>query len=181
MNPEEQLNEARKLWDFIKPNSKNEYLEIRLKPPSDPEGKRKYYENFNVFKSKSKSVIKKGCQVFIKNFSELEELYKFNDGYLINNYKTCYGLNLREMNKVGEINGGYDSVKNARFVYFDVDKMDHSNIKDYERPMLKQFIDGIIYYMKRFGLNDPTLVSSGAGMHIIYKITSNTKCKRTSF
>lgn len=166
-------------WEVIKP--KEGYLEIRFKPEIDKEDieSRAYYNN-TIYKIKQKGiVVRKNVQFFINTLDELK--FILSDEKFIKLSKICYGVNERFPNKKNIIAGSNDHIKNIRFIYFDIEKTDHSMTQNIETDDLEHYVGTIESYLKRkYNLIQPSLINSGSGRHLIYKIkpTTNTEARR---
>jgi len=166
----EQYFDTYKFWEFIQP-AKNEYIELRLRPVFEIwQKKKEFFTQVENFKRENPEIItRKGVQFFIKDVKQLERFMLWNDGWFMENVRVFYGLSKRVKTK-GEIGGGYKFIRNVEIIFFDIDKKDHTTIEDWEAQFLDIFVEGITKYLQRFGLIYPTIIHSGAGRHLLYKI-----------
>ena len=171
-----------RLWEWFKPDAdeKNEYLEIRPTPTFDiktEQGRNDRQFYYNKLKELNKqlpnTIVKKQCQFFIQRFAEFIKIMEFDDSWLLNNIKICYGINTRWMDKEKNISGGYKNLRNFRFIFFDIDKVDHSNTDEWEVRFLDQFTTNVITHLEHYNLKHPTIINSGAGRHLLYRIEPN--------
>lgn len=158
------------MWRFIKPVEG--FVEIRLTPTKLPTefNKKFFYLNLNNLTKQLPTTPnnKKVC-FFTKHLEEVKTILTFNDGWFGKNTKICYGVNERYINN-NKIDGSYESLKYYRFIVFDVDKTLHTNLENGESERLDNFINVLIKYLERYNLHHPTIIDSGAGRHILYKI-----------
>lgn len=185
------LNE---FWELMKPEDDG-YLEIRLTPVSfislDEQERlsddakqtlissRKtiFWSNLNELKrfmGKNFGTPSNKVSLFVRTLEEFKQIYMFNDGYFRKNGKPCYGINLRYKNEMGELNGSYECVKEYRFFYLDVDGgVDYSE-DNFESELFRRYINSVVNSLKKYGLYHPSIISSGGGVHLIYKIKPQT-------
>ena len=159
----------KEFWELIKPLKRTEYVEIRLSDANKPQF---YYDMVDNYMKEAPHVfVKNKTQFFIKKFEDLVFLLEFSNGYFVDNFKICYGLNLRKKDKDGNLGGGYVNISNTRFVFLDIDKTDKTNLTEKDTEDLVTFIRiKIIPILEKYGLRQPTLISSGGGVHVIFKI-----------
>jgi hypothetical protein len=112
--------------------------------------------------------MRKNCQFFIQTFGDLYKVLVFRDSFLVKNSKVCYSLNPRFMVN-NDISGEYNNLRFQDKVFFDIEKVNHEPLTDVERAMLLNYVNYINNYLKRYKLLSPTIVSSGGGMHLLYK------------
>lgn len=166
-------------WPFIRPGD-GEYLEIRFTDSQKPQ---KFYRLLREWQihtlhhtvEPSPIYVVNGCQVFLKYFEELKSLLEYNNYYFTRYFKICYGLNARVMDKDNKIGGKYDNIERARFIFFDIDKKDHTDLNANERKEMLEFVKTRVLrlgkYLKHgFKLDKYILISSGGGYHVLYPI-----------
>jgi hypothetical protein len=162
-------NNLKEYWEFIKPTHQKSYVEIRFIPKfNDWQDKKQFYTHtYHLIQNGIKTTTP--FQFFINSYDELEKIAKIGNEWLFNNVKVCYGLNERfeHDNKLG---GTYDNLKETRFVFLDIDKKDHSMIEEKEEWLLDNYILHVKKQLEYYKLYNPTIVKSGAGVHLIYKI-----------
>ena len=163
-------------WNIIKPEKKNEYVEIRLTPTWSKQDwlkTRYFYKNIEELKQTYKDVLyNKSVCWFVQDFETFYNIISFNEGYFSKHCKICYGINTRVQNKDKTINGSYECVKEYRFLFFDIEAADHGEIKSefYKKIFDEEYIPTVIKYLETFNLYDPTIINSGVGKHLLYKI-----------
>lgn len=161
-------------WDYIKPKTKEEYVEIRITPFGTPtiENKRQFYKNLLQLKielpnTKNNKYICWFCQTF----DEVKTILTINNGFF-NTHKLCYGVNKRFYNKKTQhIDGSYESLRYVDLLCFDLEKTDHSDItSDFEQSLFENYVKYVIHVLQRDNLFNPTIINSGVGKHLLYKI-----------
>ncbi len=153
-------------WDWlVKGYPKDAYTEIRLMSIKDDD----VYDEVKRFSINNPNIImKKNSQFFIKNFTELQTILKYNNYYFIYNSKVCYSLNPRFLVD-DNIGGSYEFLKIQNKIYLDIEKKDHSPLYNNQDLLIKKYADNIIQYLFRYNLEYPTIIKSGNGIHIIYR------------
>jgi hypothetical protein len=158
--------ELKDFWDLIKPNDKDGFVEIRLTPTVNKS--QEFWNNCKELKSLLPNTpVNKMVCFFVKTFEELEIVINFKDGWFNYNSKVCYGVQLRYMKKDGSIDGSYESVRNYRFVFFDIDT---GVIEGFTKELFDDFLNYVISYLEREGLYEPIIVNSGGGHHLIFRV-----------
>ena len=147
----------------------NELLEIRCTPV-------KQYSTYSILETFAKryGVYKneKASLFFSKSQTHLvEELLSFADSHLRNHEKVCYSLNPR-VQKNGEIlTSGLEYMENVYVLAFDVEEKDKSGPSEtYEKALHKYTYNLKEMLSKSFSLTSATVVFSGRGYHLLYKI-----------
>ena len=164
------MNYINEFWKSIKPDKG--YVEIRLVPLKKQPPKDIWNNLKQLHKTLDKQVlINKQVCFFIKDVKDIEKILLFKNGYFNHNTKICYGINERFKDKNNNIGGKYTNLKNFKFLFFDIDKTQHNNIKSWERKFMIRFVKDFIIDMKnKYNLQQPIIVSSGGGYHILYRI-----------
>ena len=154
---------------FFKTHTKeynsDEVLEIRLI------GSKYLDKQFKDFlTNKDISFINHKQLFFNKNeHDKLKELLLFNDYFIIKNFKVCYTLNPRILKKVlKNERSGYDSMQDIRCVGFDFELKNHNNPSNSELQGLLDYIKKFIVIVKIYGLDNPGIIRSGRGYHLLY-------------
>ena len=164
------MNNLNEVWNLLKPEKKNEYLEIRITNRYNVSD-RAYYDVVNDFKYKNPEIIvRNGCQFFIQKKEHMQLIIEWNEGFFRDNCKICYGITLRECKDLMKINGSYDCIKNIRFVFFDIELKSHSMPTQAQSEMLDEYVLFVAKDLEDRGLKQPTIIHSGAGRHLLYKI-----------
>lgn len=164
-------DELFKFWEVIKPVKRTDYLEIRLAANQFP-NKSDYYNKLKVFKSIHPDIIvKKGIQFFIKTFEELLCIVEFDNGSFSKYMKICYGLNLRNAKSPELLDGSYNCVKQGRFLFLDIESSSHGDITQENQAILDYYVKTITNFLYKYNLKNPIVIHSGAGRHVLYKIS----------
>ena len=173
-------------YEVIKPTKRTEYVEVRVIPVSYHETTdENYYQAFSRRESKLLQyniTIRSANQFFVKTYEQYYNLINVMSSVWQKTCKVCYGINCRSVSKQGvgkqsefELSGKKENVKTLRFVYFDID-----NIKNIDKSLLKMFVENkLIPYLRKYRLTNPSLIDSGGGYHLLYRIkpTSATEGK----
>jgi len=177
------LDELGKFEKFLFPLDTSEFVEIRLSSINNKE----VYRVVDEFKKENPQIIcKKNTQFFVKNIEEIKKIITFKEGYFNINSKICYGLNKRVRDENGELAGGYKNIKKVDTVFFDIEAKTHGEVKGVMRKLLQRYVDSVAEHLTQYNLIHPTLIDSGTGYHLIYKINDkvinkNTKERYKSF
>ena len=177
------LDELGKFEKFLFPLDTSEFVEIRLSSINNKE----VYRVVDEFKKENPQIIcKKNTQFFVKNIEEIKKIITFKEGYFNINSKICYGLNKRVRDKNEELAGGYKNIKKVDTVFFDIEAKTHGEVKGVMRKLLQRYVDSVAEHLTQYNLIHPTLIDSGTGYHLIYKINDkvinkNTKERYKSF
>lgn len=166
-NYEVDLMELELFWNWlVKDYPKQAFTEIRLMSIKND----KVYNQVKLFSEQVHDCnMRKNSQFFIQSFEQLKEIVLFNDCFFMKNSKVCYSLNPRFF--VGDdISGGYDNLLFQNKIYLDIEKSNHEPLKDDERKLILGYCKDIYIYLNRYELFSPTVISSGNGMHIIYRV-----------
>jgi hypothetical protein len=175
------VEDVKRFFNFIYSYDKNKYLEIRILPVVNIVSKDKQKEattkvwnvlnNLNIENKKKNQFFIQTIDELLYILSELKEVYKI--------VKVCYGVNPRYKIK-NKLSGGYANLIDVEYIYFDIDKKDHSNLQDIEIIMIDNYVKTLTNYLIKYELKYPTIINSGAGRHIIYKIPKQkiTECKK---
>lgn len=156
-------------WQWlVKDYPKSAYTEIRLMSIKDDV----VYSKAIAFANQHPDIlIRKSSQFFIKGFEQLKQILKYDNQFFAHNSKICYSLNPRFVIN-NDIAGGYTHIKFQNKIFFDIERKDHNPLSDYERIMIKEYVLYIAKYLERQNLTSPTIVQSGGGMHLLYRIES---------
>lgn len=154
-------------WENIKPLNKNGYIEIRLTPTNFRSDKEKgeFFNKLNLIK-KQLNILNNKVSFFINNYEELDKIITWEGSYFLNHGKICYGVNERFNNN--GIDGSYNSLKYYRYVYFDIDA--DGELEGVRKELFNKYCEQVILYLLRYNLNYPTIIHSGGGRHLLYKI-----------
>ena len=157
-----------KFWNFlVKDMSSTDFIELRAIGIINNE----VYPLIKKFCIKNNIFYKNNCQLFINattNFGIVIKLIQ--EKKIINNCKLCYGLCPRQFDRMGNISGGYNHISFATMVFFDIEKIIHTNTTIDEKKRMLVYVYDIIKFLKRYNLNYFTIIDSGAGYHLLYRI-----------
>ena len=169
----EMFNELRDFWGFyFHKLNRNDTMEVRLMNIKN----RNVYYYFEKFCKQYDLYQKNNCQTFLNQnqFALLKEMFEYEDGYIINNCKVCYSINPRRFayNDEGkkECGGGYNYTKKVHIIALDIEKVTHEDLSDFDMIQLTQYCDDLKKVFETFGLKGPMVITSGAGIHFLYKI-----------
>ena len=90
--------------------------------------------------------------------------------------KACYGVNPRVADEEGRIvKSGINAIVRIHCIQFDCDFDKDVNIDEKNFAQSQDDIDGMVkmmlaFFERKYGLKNPTIVSSGKGRHILYRI-----------
>ena len=162
------LEQLKLFWEVIKPLNEDGFVEIRLTPTFNTSTE--FWSNCKTLASELPSTpVNKLVCFFIKSYDELEHIIKFNSGYFNINSKICYGLNLRY--KKGDLlNGSYECLRDVRLIGLDVESVVHEALEGFAKNLFEDYVKFVVKFMERYNLFKPTIVSSGAGVHLLYLI-----------
>lgn len=177
--------EARRFWEFIKPKSDFEYVEVRLTAIDNI----KYYDMktktiqvmkkhliYNIirrFAEEQNLFVRNNCQFYIQTFEELEKILTFKKGFFCFFTKVCYAVNNRWAKHLNDITGGYDSTLFLQRLFLDVEDNEHETISNdsYLKKILYNYVKDIRDdMMRRYNLNNYIIISSGSGYHLLSNI-----------
>lgn len=146
---------------------KDAYTEIRLMNVSDD----RVYAVVDKFKIEyPEIIIRNNSQFFIQTFDELKKIVEYRNNIFIRYSKMCYSINPRFFIN-GNISGSYDNLKTQNKIFFDIERIDHGQLSDIERERIEyKYVKDIILFLRRYQLLYPTIIRSGGGLHLIYKI-----------
>ena len=175
------FKQLKMFWNFyFKKLNRNDVIEIRLMGIKN----KMVYHFFQKFCNENKVYQKNNCQMFIKGneYNLLEQLFKYEKGYIINNCKVCYSINPRFFN-FDECGGGYDYTRKVHIIAFDIEKITHEDLSSFEYTQLLKYCEDLKKVFNSVGLINPMVIMSGAGIHFLYKIIplKITKGKRVWF
>lgn len=101
--------------------------------------------------------------------NKLKKLLNYNDYFILKNFKVCYTLNPRILKKVIKNNrSGYESMLDVRCVGFDFELKEHDSPTTEQLKNLRLFIERFIINVKIYGLENPGIIRSGRGYHVLY-------------
>jgi len=149
----------------------NEYVEIRL-VVHDVRMYNVVKNWLNLPKVKNRIYSKNSCQLFFKKnqFDLLRKLLVYRSNAISRMSKVCYTLNPRVMVD-GKIEiSGYNNMKTVHFIFFDIELETHTAPSITEKKLLLDFVHDVSNTLKAFGLDRGTLVDSGNGYHLLYKL-----------
>ena len=156
----------------------NDYIEIRMVSVIN----KLAYQIFKNFCDENNIYCKNNSQCFIKQKQLIKKLIEYKNGFIINNCKLCYSINPRQ--KINEeFSGGYSHTTKAHIIGFDIEKIGHEDLKEFEEILLKKYYTQLLTAFERYNLFNPMIIHSGAGIHFLYKITPQkiTEEKRNWF
>jgi hypothetical protein len=145
---------------------KDAYTEIRLMGIKNES----LYKEVQQFAKENPDIImKKNSQFFIQSVEQLFKIIEYNKHIFVYNSKVCYSLNPRFMVN-NDIAGDYEHMKMQDKIYLDIEKTNHEPLSFSEKEQIADYTKSIIAYLDRYNLYHPTIISSGNGIHVIYKI-----------
>lgn len=165
----------KEVWELIKPRNKNGYLEIRFTPAKNTFNsyteKFEFFNNLEELKKFFKELLFNKVSVFVNNYNDFFNILNWKNGYFLKHGKCCYGVSERFRSKDGSIDGSYNSLKYYRFIFFDIEKEDHSgDLKKFEKKLFEDYIKQCIKILERYNLFNPSIISSGVGVHLLFRI-----------
>ena len=158
---------------FIQPKKKNRYIELRAVPYTDDwkQNKKLFIECSKVGQTLSTSLIIYPIQFFVNDFNDVEKIF---ESEIPNLSKLCYGVNERKVNDMGLIGGAEEFIDEIKLIYFDIESTRHGELSEYENNVIDDFVEVIKNYIFfKYELEHPLIIYSGAGRHLLYKITPN--------
>ena len=166
------LSDVRVHWNIIKPLNSNGFLEVRLTPVVVDDYD-EFWKHLDGLKRLMGVKFGTPCfkvSFFVKSWEEFEEIVLFRDSYFVYNSKMCYGLQLRFKDKDGFIDGSYSSVNEVRLIGFDVESKDKGKPVGFKKELFDKYVFGVVSVLEKYGLFNPSIISSGAGKHLLYFI-----------
>lgn len=171
MNKSLLLNSLNSWWGFLKPRHRNDFVEIRLIPSKNlVKGSEEYFRFWrelndvhSIVFNKYGTIRNKSASFFVKTLEEVK-LLLFSSDFVFFNSKPCYGLNPRQRNDKGELNGTMDCVGFYDVVGIDIDNFDLLNNDNTDK------FNDLLLLLEKYHLFKPLIVSSGGGVHLIYRI-----------
>lgn len=167
------LEEAERFWSIISPVGVDDFVEVRLTPTVNV-SEEFWFNCRELRRLLPTTPVNKSVCFFIRSFEELRIILSFKNGWFCVNSKVCYGLNHRSRTVDGLLNGSYDCVKSVRLIGFDLEARDHSLIDGFKKELFEVFVRKVVIGLEFFGFKNPSIVWSGAGVHLLYLVVPVT-------